>query len=282
MPKTKTALRRLLLAACCCLALPMAAHADLDKIRASGTLTVAVYKNFVPFSDGAADHMTGIDVALARALAEQMGLKLALLPFDAGENMSDDLRNMVWKGHYLGYGPADVMLHVPVDRNFMQQNKQARIFGPYYRETVVLAHDRKRLPQVIGAEDLKGSPLAAERGTAAASALAGALSGALRDQVHMTDTPQAAMESLRHGDVAAVMATRAEVEAALPMAERDNYGLAELQLGGIPSKGWAVGMAVKADDQPLADALDAALVKLRADGRLKQLFEQSGVTLVAP
>ena len=113
----------------------------LDKIKAKGVLTVAVYKDNPPFSEQAGE----VDVTLAQLLADELGVKLSLMPFDAGENMGDDLRNMVWKGHYLGYGPADVMLHVPVDRNFMQQNKQARIFGPYYRETVVLAHDRKQI-----------------------------------------------------------------------------------------------------------------------------------------
>ncbi len=55
----------------------------------------------------------------------------------------------------------------------MQQNKQAFIFAPYVREQVVLLRDTQRLPQVGGASDLKGVPLAAERGTSAASALIG-------------------------------------------------------------------------------------------------------------
>ena len=42
------------------------------------------------------------------------------------ENMNDDLRNMVWKGHYLGYGPADVMLHVPVDNRLMAENDKVQ------------------------------------------------------------------------------------------------------------------------------------------------------------
>ena len=61
----------------------------------------------------------GIDVELGRALAEALGVKFSALPFAAGENMDDDLRHMVWRGHYLGFGPADVLLHVPVDRPLM-------------------------------------------------------------------------------------------------------------------------------------------------------------------
>lgn len=126
--------RRRSLALLLSLGLPLA-HAqteltDLARIRASGLLKVAVYKDNAPFSDGPAADMQGLDIALAGALARQMQLKLALLPFDAGERMNDDLRNMVWRGHYLGYGPADIMLHVPVDKYLMQENRQALIFAP--------------------------------------------------------------------------------------------------------------------------------------------------------
>ena len=92
--------RRLLQAGALALALPaVALHAqeleDLDKVRAAGTLKVALYKDNGPYSDGKGEAISGVDVALARGLAREMGLGLQLLAFDAGENMNDDLRNMV-------------------------------------------------------------------------------------------------------------------------------------------------------------------------------------------
>ncbi|HQC97391.1 MAG TPA: ABC transporter substrate-binding protein, partial [Aquabacterium sp.] len=81
----------------------------LQRIQERGTLVVGVYNDLPPFNSGG----KGIDVALAEALAKALGVKLSLLPFNAGEDMGDDLRNMVWRGHYLGFGPADVLLHVP-------------------------------------------------------------------------------------------------------------------------------------------------------------------------
>src|SRR5438105_1810142 len=87
--------RRLLLAAGAALLVP-AARADesaLQRIRARGRLTVAVYQDMPPFHvDG-----RGIDVEIAQALAHAVGVPLALLPFQADENMGDDLRNMVWR-----------------------------------------------------------------------------------------------------------------------------------------------------------------------------------------
>ena len=128
----------------------------IEKIKARGVLKVAVYKENAPYSDGANADMRGVDVSLAKALAVKLNLQLALLPFDAGENMNDDLRNMVWKGHYLGYGPADVMLHVPVDRYLMNENKQVLIFGSYAREHLVVLHDTTKVSRVDNPEDLQG------------------------------------------------------------------------------------------------------------------------------
>ena len=42
------------------------------------------------------------------------------------EDMNDDLRNMVWKGHYLGTQPSDVMMHVPVDEHLAKANDKVR------------------------------------------------------------------------------------------------------------------------------------------------------------
>lgn len=262
-------------------ALPLA-QADYDKIRASGALKVAVYRDFAPFSYGPAQSPKGIDVTLAGALASELKLKLDLLYFEAGENMADDLRNMVWRGHYLGYGPAHVMLHVPVDRYLMQQNRQTLIFAPYYRETVVLAHDRKLLPRVDKAEDLLGKPLAGERGTAATSALLGAAGGQLRDRVTITDSTALAVEALLAGKVAAVYARRAQIEAAFHAAGKPlqggDHALTRLSLTGVSSDGWPVGMSVKSDASELAKALEAALVRLASSGQLQQILATEGVT----
>ena len=100
-----------------------AAATPLERVRERGALTVGIYHDMPPFHVGG----KGIDVELAQALAESLGVRLSLLPFHADENMADDLRNMVWRGHYLGYGPADVLLHVPVDRPLMDANPQVSI-----------------------------------------------------------------------------------------------------------------------------------------------------------
>jgi polar amino acid transport system substrate-binding protein len=280
--------RQVLLATLLAAGLPRA-HAqtelsDLARIRASGSLKVAVYKDNAPFSDGPANNVQGLDVSIAAALARQLQLKLSLLPFDAGENMNDDLRNMVWRGHYLGYGPADVMLQVPVDKYLMQKNRQVLILAPYMRQQLVLVHDTRRIAEVGSPDDLKGLPLAAERGAGAASALMGYGGGLLRTQVGIHNSGELAVQAVVDGKAAAAYVTRAQAEAVLSRTEPrpGQIRLGTLALGGVPETGWPVGMAIKAEHKELGQALEAALQAMRNSGELLAIFQQHGLTLTAP
>lgn len=260
------------------------AHADLARIRQAGTLKVAVYKGLPPFSSLAGSQYAGIDVALAQALGKALGLSVALMPFDADEDMSDDLRAMVWRGHYLGYGPADVMLHVPVDRAFMRANDKALIVAPYYRETFVLVQDRERVRDVRGLEDLAGQPTGAAAGSAGANALLSAGGGALRDQVRIYAEAGAALNALFAGEIAAALVTRAQYESALKAGGRaaGRYAATDISAPLLPPRGWAVGMAVKAGERELAEALELALDKIRGNGELARIFGGYGVSMQAP
>jgi ABC-type amino acid transport substrate-binding protein len=258
---------------------------DLARIRANGALKVAVYKDNAPFSSGPAADMKGLDVSLAEALARQMSLKLSLLPFDAGENMNDDLRNMVWRGHYLGYGPADVMLQVPADRFLANGNPQVSILAPYMRQSNMLLHDSRRLATAATPEDLKGLPLAAERGAGAASVLMGYGGGLLRNQVSIYPSGVEAAQAVIDGKAAAAFVLRAQAEAALfqRKVSVEQFPLSKLNFNnGIADTGWPVGMAIKAAHKELGAALDTAMKSLRESGELLAMFKQHGLTLTAP
>lgn len=272
------------------LAMPWSAIAqtdlsDLERVRASGTLKVAVYKDNAPFSSGPVADMKGLDVSLAEALARQMNLKLSLLPFDAGENMNDDLRNMVWRGHYLGYGPADVMLQVPADRYLANANPQVTILAPYMRQSNVLLHDTRRLADAAAPEDLKGLPLAAEKGSGAASVLMGYGGGLLRNQVAIFDSGVEAASAVLDGRAVAAFVTRAQAEAALA---RQSGAAARVRISkitfnnGIVDNGWPVALAVKSSNKNLGAALEGAMKSVRESGEMLAIFKQHGLTLTAP
>jgi ABC-type amino acid transport substrate-binding protein len=251
------------------------AFADWDRIVTGGSLKVAVYEDFAPFSDDG----RGIDVALAGALARRLSLKLQLLPFPAGENLGDDLRNMVWKGHYLGYGPADVMLHVPVDRSLLANDK-VRIFAPYHVEAVRLVRDAASMPTFGGIDDLAGKRIGVEQISIAAMVLLGEGQGRFRDGAHIFPTAAQALRALKEGRLDAVLANRSEIEAAVRGDAR--YPMTPLAFERLPRNGWAVGMAERKDDEELARRLQAALNELTQSGELRAIFASYGVEVAQP
>jgi len=244
-----------------------------------GLLRVAVYESFPPYSSEG----EGIDVDLARALAQRLGLKADIVAFRAGEEMSDDLRNMVWKGHYLGTRAADVMLHVPVDPALERANDKVRIFGSYHRESLALARDPGKLPRIdsgspIGLEKFGDARIGVEFDSVADAHLMQALGGRLRSQVAHYRGVAAAMDALKRGEIAAVLATRGEIEGALRGDK--TFAVDPYRLPGPARDSWPIGMAVKEDAAQLAMALTAALEDLRADGGLKEIFAKHGVNPV--
>lgn len=274
--KRRTSLR--LLAGLALAGLASFARAGDVPVQQPGVLRIAVYNDFAPYSAKG----QGIDVDLGRALAEKLGLKPDFVWFSADDDMGDDLRNMVWKGHYLGTRPADVMMHVPVDTRLAQANKQVTIFAPYYLETLAVVRDPQRVPPVSGSaavalEVFTREKIGVEVGSLADSFLLASLSGRIRDQVVHYRSVAKAVGGLRAGEVAAVMAPKAELEAALGSAPSP-YAMGPVKMPEMRINGWALGLAVKADNPQLADTLGQAMAQLEMDGTVKQIFARHGVT----
>lgn len=253
-----------------------AAYADLTQLKQGGTLKVAVYKDMPPFYDKG----EGIDVDLANALAGKLGMKTSFLPFDAGEEVNDDLRNMVWKGHYLGYGPADVMMHVPVDKRLMAQNGKVEIFAPYYRDRVRLVRDMKKIPACDSIDCVAGKAVGVEKVSIAAMVLLGEQNGRFRNDVKIFDSAAAALEKLKSGEVAAVLATQSEIESAVHGDAR--FAMSDVSFARLPRQGWVIGLSVKKENVELARALQAAVNELAESGELAKIFAKHGVSAVRP
>ena len=252
---------------------PRAAATTLAKVRERGSLLVGVYKDMPPFSDDG----SGIDVEIAQALAEALKVKLSLLPFDAGEDMKDDLRNMVWKGHYLGYGPADVMIHVPVEKPLMEANPQVSIFAPYYRERLALARDLEKLPRLEGMFQLKGLKIAVAGDSLSGWLMLSADAGAYKQNLSTTakDGCECARALLK-GEVVVAAGEVSELESVLRGNKR--YAIEPMPVPQAPRNGWAAGLAVKSDATDLAEALQAAMNRLNESGQLKAIFERHNVS----
>lgn len=254
---------------------------NLEEVQQKKQLRIAVYNNFPPYSFQG----KGIDVDLGLALAERLGVRPEVVWFSADEDMNDDLRNMVWKGHYLGTKPADVMMHVPVDSHLASQNDKVRIFAPYHMEAVAVARNPARVQAMTGSaavalEVFTREKVGVERTTLADAFLLGALNGRLRENVVHYGSVSEAAAGLKKGEVAAVMAPRTELEAALGNASP--FTLGPVKMPELKIDSWALGMAVKADSPELADALGKALADLEKDGTVDKIFARYGVSHQAP
>ena len=243
----------------------------LEKIRQRGTLTVALYKEYAPFSDNG----RGIDVDLAEALAAKLGVKMSPLWFHAGEKMDDDLRKMVWKGTPIGYGPADVMMHVPVDRQYMAKVDQVKIFAPYHRERFALGRLVEKLPVLENLEPFEKLPLGVEGESMGALVMLSADSGRYRDTLKIFKSAEEAVAALKSGAVVAALAQQGELESGL--GDDTRFAIEPPPHPVLKMQQWVLGLAVKADSDELAKALEAAMNELVADGTVKRIMQRHGV-----
>ncbi|MFV0665125.1 substrate-binding periplasmic protein [Denitromonas sp.] len=277
----RQALRGLALTACLAGTLAHAALAEAIDVQQPGRLRVAVYADFPPYSHQG----KGVDIAIGRELAKRLGLEADVVEVAADEDMSDDLRNMVWKGHYLGTRPADVMLHVPVDQRLAEQNDKVRIFGPYHLESLAVARDPTRVPPVKGSaatalEVFTREKVGVETASLADDFLLSVLNGRLRDNVVHFKTVAEAVAALKAGSISAVMASRAEIEGALGDAGKIDVG--PVSMPELRIQGWPLGMAVKAENDSLANALSTAMIAIQRDGTLERIFRDHGITHQTP
>lgn len=251
----------------------------LTAIKEAGALRVAVYEDYPPYSYGSGT-LTGVDVDLARALAEQLGVGLNLMKLTADETMEDDLRNAVWKGHYLGGGTADVMMHVPADAEFAAANDKVIIFGPYFQEEIAIAYDPQRIESMDNLLVFAREKVALEIDTIVDTLLSRAERGRLVHNMLHYRTVTEACDAFKNGDAAAFMATRAQLEHCIT-AEGDRFAIAPVPVAmGLFT--WTVGMAVKEDNQELAAALGTALAELRDKGVVAEIYARHGLSYDAP
>lgn len=260
-------------------ALPAGAD-ELEAIRAKGEIRVAVYNDFPPYSAAG----KGIDVELAQAIAARLGVRADLVWFNADENMDDDLRNMVWKGHYLGGRTAHLMMHVPVDPLLQENNDKVRIFAPYHREQLAFARNNLRIPNLSGMAGLEAftrEKVAVETATLADDFLMGAFGGRIRENVvHFRNLPEGAT-ALKAGQVAAMMGTLGELEGVVGRTA-PNILIQPFRPSGIAVSSWNLGVAVKQDNPDLAAAVEQAVRTLLDEGAVQRIFATQGVTHTPP
>ena len=262
-----------------------------DDIVASGVLKVAVYENFPPYSFQQDGKARGVDVELAQKLADGQGLKLELMWVAAGEKLDDDLRNFIWKGHYLRPEElADVMLRVPYDRNYSQKrnelgelvNELVVMFGPYQNERWQVAYDTRRLKEVPSVAVFAYHPIGVEVESVPSFYMSSVFGGRMSRNTHHYANPPLAFAAMREGKVDAVMAMRGEIDWMLHEANDPQLKAAENAYPEMGRQQWEIGMAVHESNRQLAYALESSLIELIGSGELAKIYANYGLRYEVP
>ncbi len=263
----------------------------LDIVQDSGYLNVGMYQNFPPYSFEVDGEVSGVDADLGRRIAEELGVEFRPYWIIPDETLGDDLRNHIWKGHYLAKTRiADVMMRVPYDSTFKYMrdstgemiNEQVVFFGPYQQERWLIAFDQSRLDSVETVAVFQYHPIGVELDTLPATYLTSAFGGRLRNQVkHYTNIGEA-FDAMGEGEVSAVMGMRAEIEHQLHAQADAGFAKAGNGFPGMTKQVWDVGLAVRHTHRALSYAIEAIVDGMVRSGEMAELYARHGLSYSVP
>ncbi|MBO6755656.1 MAG: transporter substrate-binding domain-containing protein [Roseibium sp.] len=252
---------------------------SLDDIQDRGFIRFAVYEDFAPFSYKEKGVLKGVDIDVGRLIAEDLGVEARFIVTAADENVDGDLRNNVWRGKLLGGQIANVMLHIPYDRELGCRNEQVVLNGHYYTEQLAIAYRTDDYPD--------GPPLPAyfrfdtvgvENDTLSDFYLSSFARGQIIPNMRRYDTPEDAMAGLAAGEVMAVMGPLSQLE----HGRTEEMDIHIPPFPGLSRSSWTLGIAVRHNWRPLSYAADDAIRYAVEDGRMAEIFARHGLTYTKP
>ena len=253
---------------------------SLNAIQEKGYLRIAVYKEYPPFSFRDKGKLQGIDVELGKLLAKKLGVDPLIWAIGADESMEDDLRNTIWKGHYLGGGTADVMLHVPIQKSFVEDNDQVLIGNSYFKEEIIVTR-HSSLASLPLIKLLDKHKVGVELDTLPDFYLLGIQGGRFASNVKHYKTVTRAVNAMINGEIKSVVAPRSQVETVLS-GFGSEYISHDISMPRLYQSKWVVGMAVKKGRKGLMVKLNEALNDIKASGQLAELFNKYNISYIQP
>lgn len=275
----------------CCLFVSSSALArSYDDIIDSKQITVAVYRDFTPFSDLVDGLPQGIDIDIAQHIAKQLHVELRLRWMTADENVEDDLRNNLWKGHFLKRSVADLMLRVPYDKAYSQMrddigelvHEQVHMFAPYHTEAWQIIYNSQQIESVSTIAVFQYHNIGVEVDSIPQFYLASAFGGRMRDRSKHFSSIPLAFDAMSRGEVDAAMGLRSQISHFQQNLDSTNYPLAENAFPMIGRQQWDIGMAVKSQYRQLAYAVGDIVEAMVMQGDMAQIFAQYHATYQVP
>ena len=252
---------------------------DLDQIVEQGHMLFAVYDDNVPYSWQDAGKPRGIDVDIARLIADDLGVTAQFNFVGAGENLEADLRNNIWKGGVIGGRVSNVMMRIPYNSSFACRVEQVTFTGQYASESIAIAYSNAAYPEEKPVPAyFRFDTVAVENDSISDFYLSSFAGGQFRQNVHrFTDMGQG-MVALASGETKAAMGPRGQLE----YGRTDDIGIHQPPLAGFAVSTWTLGVAVSFSYRPLSYAVDDAISAALADGRIANIYESYGLSFQQP
>lgn len=252
---------------------------DLDQIIERGFMLFAVYENYPPYSWKEAGKPKGVDIDIARLIAENLGVKAQFNFVASDENLEADLRNNVWKGAIIGGRISNVMMRVPYDSAFKCRVEQVVFTGQYASESIAIAYSKSAYP------DDKPVPayfrfdtVAVENDSIADFYLSSFAGGQLASGISRYPDMQAAMTALNSAETMAAMGPLGQLEYGLT----DATDVHQPPLAGFAVSKWTLGVGINFRFRPLSYAVDDAIYAALEDGRIAEIYENYGLSFQPP
>ncbi|MDA7428478.1 transporter substrate-binding domain-containing protein [Primorskyibacter aestuariivivens] len=249
---------------------------ELDQIMEQGHMLFAVYEDNPPYSWEEKGKPMGVDVEIARLIAESIGVEPRFNFVGAGENLEADLRFNLWKGALIGGRIANVMMRVPYDSKFKCRVEQVVFTGQYAGESIAIAYRKEAYPEEKPVPAYFRFDTVAVENDSIADFYLTQLVGP--DNVKRYPTTALAMEALKAGETMAAMGPLAQLEHGLD----DTVGVHQPPLVGFAVSKWTLGVGVHFAYRPLSYAVDDAIYAALSDGRIAGIYASYGLTHLAP
>lgn len=261
-----------------------------DDIIESNEITVAVYSDFIPFSYQENGQAKGIDVEVAKHIAKQLGVSLRFRWVTADENVEDDLRNNLWKGHYLKRSVADLMLRVPYDKKYSELrddigervHEQVHMFAPYHTESWKIVFNTKKIDDVSTMAVFQYHDIGVEVDSIPQFYLLSVFNGRMRNRTKQFPSLASAISAMAEQKIDAVMGLRSQVSHYQQQLESPTYQLASNAFPMLGKQQWDIGMAVKSDYRQLGYAVADIVEAMISQGQMKKIFEQYNAVYQIP
>ncbi|MEM9699363.1 MAG: transporter substrate-binding domain-containing protein [Pseudomonadota bacterium] len=252
---------------------------ELDQIMDQGHMLFAVYEDYPPYSWKEAGQPRGVDIEIARIIADDLGVDARFNFVAAGENLDADLRNNLWRGALIGGRIANVMMRVPYDSAFKCRVEQVVFTGQYAGESIAIAYRADAYPEEPPLPAyFRFDTVAVENDSIADFYLSGLARGQLLENIQRYPTMEDAMAALAAGETKAAMGPRAQLEHDLG----DGILVHEPPLPGFSVGRWTLGVGVNFRYRPLSYAVDDAIRYALEDGRIAAIYANYGLTHQTP